>query len=185
MALIREELNKRSYNTPLVADVHFNSKVADEAALHVEKVRINPGNYANSIDEIEHKFVPFLNLCKQHNTAIRLGVNHGSLNKVRKYGDTPEGMTNLVWSFYVYVERKFSNVIISVKASNTRVMVQLCDRWQKNAGRRMNFPLHLGLLKQEVEDGRIKSAVGIGTLLSDGLGDTIRVSLSSRLQKFR
>ncbi len=183
MALIREELNKRSYNMPLVADVHFNSKVADEAALHVEKVRINPGNYANSIDEIEHKFVPFLNLCKQHNTAIRLGVNHGSLNKriLEKYGDTPEGMTESCMEFLRICKREnFSNVIISVKASNTRVMVQtvrqMARRMQEEG---MNFPLHLGVTEAgSGEDGRIKSAVGIGTLLSDGLGDTIRVSLS-------
>lgn len=183
MALIREELNKRAYNTPLVADVHFNAKVAEEAALHVEKVRVNPGNYANSIDEIEHKFVPFLNLCKQHNTAIRLGVNHGSLNKriLEKYGDTPEGMTESCLEFLRICKREnFSNVIISVKASNTRIMVQtvrqMARRMQEEE---INFPLHLGVTEAgNGEDGRIKSAVGIGTLLSDGLGDTIRVSLS-------
>lgn len=180
---IHDRLRTSGCNVPLVADVHFNPKVADEAALHVEKVRINPGNYANSVADMEEKFPRLLQLCKEHGTALRIGVNHGSLNKrmVEKYGDTAEGMTESCLEYLrLCKSHDFDNVVLSVKASNVRVMVQtvrmLCRRMDEEG---MDYPLHLGVTEAgEGEDGRIKSAVGIGTLLSDGIGDTIRVSLS-------
>lgn len=180
---IHDRLRMLGCEVPLVADVHFNPKVADEAALHVEKVRINPGNYAGTIEDIEEKFPRLLELCKQNGTAIRIGVNHGSLSKrmVEQYGDTATGMTESCME-YLRLCRKFdfNDVVLSVKASNVRVMVHtvrmLCRRMEEEG---MDYPLHLGVTEAgEGEDGRIKSAVGIGTLLSDGIGDTIRVSLS-------
>ena len=193
-------LRSQGYNTPLVADVHFNPNVADVAALYAEKVRINPGNYvdpartfksleytdeeyAQEIQKIRERFVKFLNICKENNTAIRIGVNHGSLSDriMSRYGDTPAGMVESCMEFLrICVEENFSNVVISIKASNTVVMVKtvrlLAEQMEKEG---MAFPLHLGVTEAgDGEDGRIKSALGIGALLADGLGDTIRVSLS-------
>lgn len=197
---INISLRSQGYNTPLVADVHFNPNVADVAALYAEKVRINPGNYvdaartfkkleytdeeyAQEIQKIRDRLVPFLNICKENHTAIRIGVNHGSLSDriMSRYGDTPAGMVESCMEFLrICVDEQFTDVVISIKASNTVVMVKtvrlLVDRMEKEG---MNFPLHLGVTEAgDGEDGRIKSALGIGALLSDGLGDTIRVSLS-------
>lgn len=193
-------LRSQNYMTPLVADVHFNPNVADVAALYAEKVRINPGNYvdaartfkhleytdeeyARELEKIRARFVPFLNICKEHHTAIRIGVNHGSLSDriMSRYGDTPEGMVESCMEFLrICVAEQFFNVVISIKASNTVVMVKtvrlLADVMEHEG---MSFPLHLGVTEAgDGEDGRIKSALGIGALLADGLGDTIRVSLS-------
>ena len=197
---IKEGLRKRGYQTPLIADIHFNPNAAYTAASIVEKVRINPGNFVNSvkkcqkceyteeeyhqeIEKIRARFVPFLEICKAHQTAIRIGVNHGSLSDriMSRYGDTPEGMVESCLEFLrICVQENFKNVVISVKASNTFVMVTtvrlLVARMDEEG---MNFPLHLGVTEAgDGEDGRIKSAVGIGTLLLEGIGDTIRVSLS-------
>ena len=197
---INATLRADGYQTPLVADVHFNANVADVAALYAEKVRINPGNYVDparkfikleytneeyeqELKKIEKRFVPFLNICKANHTAIRIGVNHGSLSdRIRnRYGDTPEGIVESCMEFLrICKKEQFDNVIISIKASNTVVMVQsvrlLVDAMDKKD---MHYPLHLGVTEAgEGEDGRIKSAVGIGALLADGIGDTIRVSLS-------
>ena len=197
---IRERLNERGYTTPLVADIHFNPRAADVAAERVEKVRINPGNYvdkvktfshveytdeeyAAEIEKIRARFVPFLNICKAHGTAIRIGVNHGSLSDriMSRYGDTPEGMVASCMEFLrICRDEDFPDVVISIKASNTVVMVRtvrLLVRTMEAEG--MRYPLHLGVTEAgDGEDGRIKSAVGIGALLADGIGDTIRVSLS-------
>ena len=183
MANIKAGLLAKGYTTPLVADVHFNPNAANEAALHIEKVRINPGNYASTYEEIRAKFIPFLALCKEHGTAIRIGVNHGSLGArmLDKYGDTPEGMTESCLEFLrICKEQDFNNVVISVKASNTRVMIHTVRQMVRRMDAEgLNFPIHLGVTEAgEGEDGRIKSAVGIGTLLLEGIGDTIRVSLS-------
>lgn len=197
---INSGLRTQGYDTPLVADVHFNPKVADVAALYAEKVRINPGNYvdpgrtfrkleytdeeyAQEIEKIRTRFVPFLNICKENHTAIRIGVNHGSLSDriMSRYGDTPQGMVESCMEFLrICVAEHFSDVVISIKASNTVVMVTtvrlLVDEMEKEG---MAFPLHLGVTEAgDGEDGRIKSALGIGALLADGMGDTIRVSLS-------
>ena len=183
-----------------MADVHFNPKVADVAALYAEKVRINPGNYvdaartfkhleytdeeyAQELQKIRDRFVPFLNICKENHTAIRIGVNHGSLSDriMSRYGDTPEGMVESCMEFLrICVEEQFKDVVISIKASNTVVMVKTVRRLaQVMEEENMHFPLHLGVTEAgDGEDGRIKSALGIGALLADGLGDTIRVSLS-------
>ena len=193
-------LRKSGYMVPLVADVHFNPKVADVAAQYAEKVRINPGNYVDAartfkelsytdeeyaaeLQKIRDRFVPFLNICKENRTAIRIGVNHGSLSDriLSRYGDTPEGMVESCMEFLrICVAEGFDQVVISIKASNTVVMVRTVRRlvWvMEQEG--MHFPLHLGVTEAgDGEDGRIKSALGIGALLSDGLGDTIRVSLS-------
>ena len=168
---------------PLVADVHFNSEVADAAAEVVEAVRINPGNYSKDASKLEERFVRLLDICRAHETAIRIGVNHGSLSErmMDKYGDTPEGMVESVMEFLrIAVDHAFTDIVISVKASNTRVMVETVRLLVKTMKHeRMAFPLHLGVTEAgEGEDGRIKSAVGIGALLADGIGDTIRVSLS-------
>ena len=168
---------------PLVADVHFNSEVADAAAQVVEAVRVNPGNYSKDASKLEARFVHLLDICRAHETAIRIGVNHGSLSErmMNQYGDTPEGMVASVMEFLrIAVEQDFHNIVISVKASNTRVMVETVRLLVKTMDKEhMAFPLHLGVTEAgEGEDGRIKSAVGIGALLADGIGDTIRVSLS-------
>ena len=168
---------------PLVADVHFNSEVADAAAQVVEAVRINPGNYSRDESKLRERFVHLLDICRENETAIRIGVNHGSLSErmMDRYGDTPEGMVESVMEFLrIAVEEEFENIVISVKASNTRVMVDTVRLLVKTMRReKMAFPLHLGVTEAgEGEDGRIKSAVGIGALLADGIGDTIRVSLS-------
>ena len=200
MKNIRDGLRARGYQTPLVADVHFNAKVADVAAHYCEKVRVNPGNYvdpgrtfkhleytdeeyAEELKKIERQFVPFLNICKQHHTAVRIGVNHGSLSDriMSRYGDTPAGIVESCMEFLrICTKESFNNVVISIKASNTVVMVQsvrlLVETMDKED---MHYPLHLGVTEAgEGEDGRIKSAVGIGALLTEGIGDTIRVSLS-------
>ena len=168
---------------PLVADVHFQADVADAAAEVVEAVRINPGNYSKDATKLEERFVHLLDICRKHETAIRIGVNHGSLSPrmMEKYGDTPEGMVASVMEFLrIAVEQDFNDIVISVKASNTRVMVDTVRLLVKTMKHEhMAFPLHLGVTEAgEGEDGRIKSAVGIGALLADGIGDTIRVSLS-------
>ena len=168
---------------PLVADVHFNSEVADAAAQVVEAVRINPGNYSKDASKLEERFVHLLDICREHETAIRIGVNHGSLSErmMDKYGDTPEGMVASVMEFLrIAVAHDFKDIVISVKASNTRVMVETVRLLVKTMDKEhIAFPLHLGVTEAgEGEDGRIKSAVGIGALLADGIGDTIRVSLS-------
>lgn len=194
LANIRQGLREKGLNTPLVADIHFNPKAAEAAACHVEKVRINPGNFADpmpagvtSEEEIQAairaRFVPFLNLCKEHHTAIRIGVNHGSLSArmMNRYGDTPEGMVASCMEYLrICIEENFFNVVISIKASNTLVMVQTVRLLVQEMDKEdMHFPLHLGVTEAgDGEDGRIKSAVGIGALLADGIGDTIRVSLS-------
>ena len=168
---------------PLVADVHFQADVADEAAKAVEAVRINPGNYSRDASKLEERFVHLLDICREHKTAIRIGVNHGSLSErmMDKYGDTPQGMVESVMEFLrIAKEHNFHNLVISVKASNTRVMVETVRLLVKTMKKEhMAFPLHLGVTEAgEGEDGRIKSAVGIGALLANGIGDTIRVSLS-------
>ncbi|MBO4453446.1 MAG: (E)-4-hydroxy-3-methylbut-2-enyl-diphosphate synthase [Paludibacteraceae bacterium] len=168
---------------PLVADVHFQADVADAAAQVVEAVRINPGNYSRDASKLRERFVHLLDICREHETAIRIGVNHGSLSErmMDRYGDTPEGMVASVMEFLrIAVEEEFPDIVISVKASNTRVMVDTVRLLVKTMRHEhMAFPLHLGVTEAgEGEDGRIKSAVGIGALLADGIGDTIRVSLS-------
>ena len=200
MRLIREGLTARGFDTPLVADVHFNPAVADVAARYVEKVRINPGNYvdpartfkhleytdqeyAQEIQRIRDRFIPFLNICRKHGTAIRIGVNHGSLSDriMSRYGNTPAGMVESCMEFLrICVEQNFMNVVISIKASNTVVMIETVRLLVKEMDREsMAFPIHLGVTEAgEGEDGRIKSAIGIGALLAEGIGDTIRVSLS-------
>ena len=206
---VREAENLREINAgvraagcmvPLVADVHFNPRVAEVAALYAEKVRINPGNYvdaartfrhleytdgeyARELERLEARLVPFLRICRENHTAVRIGVNHGSLSDriMSRYGDTPEGIVESCMEFLrVCVREGFTDVVVSVKASNTAVMVRsvrlLADAMEREG---MAFPLHLGVTEAgDGEDGRIKSAVGIGALLADGLGDTVRVSLS-------
>ena len=197
---INAALRAEGITTPLVADVHFNPNVADVAALYAEKVRVNPGNYidpartfkhleytdeeyAAELKRLEERFVPFLNICKEHHTAVRIGVNHGSLSDriMSRYGDTPEGIVESCMEFLrICKKQDFNDVVISIKASNTVVMVRsmrlLVSEMDKED---MHYPLHLGVTEAgEGEDGRIKSAVGIGALLADGIGDTIRVSLS-------
>ena len=168
---------------PLVADIHFQSEVAFAAAEVVEAVRINPGNFSKDFSKQEERFIHLLEICKAHKTAIRIGVNHGSLSErmMDKYGDTPRGMVESVMEFLrIAVNHDFTDIVISVKASNTRVMVETVRLLVKTMNHEhMAFPLHLGVTEAgEGEDGRIKSAVGIGALLADGIGDTIRVSLS-------
>lgn len=197
---INAGLRAAGNNTPLCADVHFNANVADVAALYAEKVRINPGNYvdpartfkkleytdeeyAQELKKIEDRLVPFINICKENHTAVRIGVNHGSLSdRIRnRYGDTPEGIVASCMEFLrIFRKYNFHDVVISIKSSNTVVMVRsvrlLVSEMEKEG---MTYPLHLGVTEAgEGEDGRIKSAVGIGALLADGIGDTIRVSLS-------
>ncbi len=200
MGEIRKELRRRGCQIPLVADIHFNPKAAFAAATEVEKVRINPGNfvdpgrvfkqleytdeeYARELQKIEDTFGPFLELCRKHSTAVRIGVNHGSLSGriMSRYGDTPAGMVESAMEFLrVAVKHDFHDIVISIKASNTVVMVHtvrlLVDAMDKED---MHFPLHLGVTEAgDGEDGRVRSAAGIGTLLAQGIGDTIRVSLS-------
>ena len=202
---IKEGLRRDGYDVPIIADVHFNANVADVAALYADKVRINPGNYvdparkfkhldytdeeyADEIKKIEERFVPFLNICKEHHTAIRIGVNHGSLSDriMSRYGDTPEGMVESCMEFLrICVKENFMNVVISIKASNTEIMVRTVRLLVATMDSEdMHFPIHLGVTEAgEGEDGRLKSAVGIGALLIDGIGDTIRVSLSEAPEK--
>ena len=197
---ISAALKKDGYDAPLVADVHFNANVADVAAVYAEKVRINPGNYvdpartfkhleytdeeyAAELQKIDERLMPFIRICKEHHTAVRIGVNHGSLSDriMSRYGDTPAGIVESCMEFLrIFKREQFNDVVISIKASNTVVMVQsvrlLVAEMDKED---MHYPLHLGVTEAgEGEDGRIKSAVGIGALLTEGIGDTIRVSLS-------
>ncbi len=199
LANIKNELRKRGYDTPLVADIHFTPNAAEIAARIVEKVRVNPGNYADKkkfehieynddtyqdeLNRIRERFTPLVKICKEHGTAMRIGTNHGSLSDriLSRYGDTPLGMVESAMEFlHICRDHDYHNIVLSMKASNTQVMVQayrLLVNRMINEG--MNYPLHLGVTEAgEGEDGRIKSAVGIGTLLEDGLGDTIRVSLT-------
>ena len=197
---IRKELKIRGYNVPLVADIHFTPNAAELAARLVEKVRINPGNYAdkkrfetidytesgyqNELDRIRTKFLPLVNICKEYGTAMRIGTNHGSLSDriLSRYGDTPLGMVESALEFLrICEDENYYNIVLSMKASNTQVMVEayrlLCKKLNEEGLKA--YPLHLGVTEAgEGEDGRIKSAVGIGTLLEDGLGDTVRVSLT-------
>lgn len=197
---IHRALREKGYDTPLSADIHFNPRAAEVAATVAEKVRINPGNfvdkqktfaelvytdeeYAQELQKIRSKVVPFLRICKEHGTAVRIGVNHGSLSDriMSRYGDTPEGMVESCMEYLrIAMDEGFTDIVISMKASNTLLMTKtvrlLVDRMDKE---NIHFPLHLGVTEAgNGEDGRMKSAVGIGALLSDGLGDTIRVSLS-------
>ncbi|MBN7817153.1 (E)-4-hydroxy-3-methylbut-2-enyl-diphosphate synthase [Algoriphagus pacificus] len=197
---IKNELRKRGYQTPLVADIHFTPNAAEVAARIVEKVRINPGNYADKkkfevieytdetyqeeLDRIRERFLPLVKICKEHGTAMRIGTNHGSLSDriMSRYGDTPLGMVESALEFLrICEDENYFDIVISMKSSNTQVMVQAYRLLvQKlNEGGFKPYPLHLGVTEAgEAEDGRIKSAVGIGTLLEDGLGDTVRVSLT-------
>jgi (E)-4-hydroxy-3-methylbut-2-enyl-diphosphate synthase len=196
---IKKELRSRGYNTPLVADIHFTPNAAELAARIVEKVRVNPGNYADKkkfesidytndayeleLERIRTRFTPLVKICKEYGTAMRIGTNHGSLSDriLSRYGDTPLGMVESALEFLrIAEENNYYNIVLSMKASNTQVMVQayrlLIKTMQEN---NMNYPLHLGVTEAgDGEDGRIKSAVGIGTLLEDGIGDTVRVSLT-------
>lgn len=197
---IKTCIRQKGYTTPLIADIHFNPRAAETAARYVEKVRINPGNfvdrvktfsvfeytdeeYQQEIDKIKAKLIPLLDICKQHKTALRLGVNHGSLSDriMSRYGDTPEGMVESCMEFLrICVAQDFHEIVISMKTSNTIVMNQAVRLLIKTMdAENLHFPLHLGVTEAgDGEDGRIKSAVGIGALLSMGIGDTIRVSLS-------
>ena len=197
---IKKELRNRGYQTPLVADIHFTPNAAELAARIVEKVRVNPGNYADKkrfevidytdasyqseLERIRERFLPLVKICKEYGTAMRIGTNHGSLSDriLSRYGDTPLGMVESALEFLrICEDENYFNIIISMKSSNTQVMVEayrmLVNRL--NSEKLKPYPLHLGVTEAgEGEDGRIKSAVGIGTLLEDGLGDTVRVSLT-------
>ncbi len=200
MRNISRRLKEDGYDTPLVADVHFNAHVADVAAQYCEKVRINPGNYVDpgrvfkhleytdeeyqeELQKIERRLLPFLQICREHHTAVRIGVNHGSLSDriMSRYGDTPAGIVESCMEFLrIFKREAFNDVVISIKASNTVVMVNTVRLLVETMDREdMHYPLHLGVTEAgEGEDGRVKSAVGIGALLTEGIGDTIRVSLS-------
>lgn len=199
LAEIKKELVSKGFNTPLVADIHFTPNAAEIAAKYVEKVRVNPGNFADKkkfeeieytdesyteeLKRIEERFTPLVLQCKANNVAMRIGTNHGSLSDriLSRYGDTPEGMVESAMEFLrICVKHNYHDIVLSMKASNTLVMVQayrlLVATMRDN---HMNYPIHLGVTEAgDGEDGRIKSAVGIGTLLEDGIGDTIRVSLT-------
>ena len=205
MKNISARLKADGYTAPLVADVHFNAHVADVAARYCEKVRINPGNYVDpartfrqldytdeqyraELKKIEERLTPFINICREHHTAVRIGVNHGSLSDriMSRYGDTPAGIVESCMEFLrIFRQQQFSDVVISIKASNTVVMVQSVRMLVEAMDREdMHYPLHLGVTEAgEGEDGRIKSAVGIGALLTEGIGDTIRVSLSEEPER--
>jgi len=196
---IKDELRKRGYNTPLIADIHFTPNAAELAARIVEKVRVNPGNYADKkkfqnleytdaeynseIERIREKFSPLVKICKEYGAAMRIGTNHGSLSDrvMSRYGDTPLGMVESAMEFLrICEDLNYHNIVLSMKSSNPQVMIQAYRLLiQKMEEEKMNYPLHLGVTEAgDGEDGRIKSAVGIGTLLEDGIGDTIRVSLT-------
>ncbi len=198
LAVIKKELKKRGYDVPLIADIHFNPKAAEVAAAIVEKVRINPGNYIDKnrgkvdytdeeyrseIEKIKERIKPLIIVCKKYGTAIRIGSNHGSLSEriLSRFGDTPAGMVESAMEFLrICKELDFQNIVVSMKASNVKIMVQ-ANRLliKKMKEENMNFPVHLGVTEAgDAEDGRIKSAAGIATLLADGIGDTIRVSLT-------
>ena len=196
---IKKELKRRGCHVPLIADIHYTPNAAEIAARLIEKVRVNPGNYADKkrfqqieysdsqyaaeLDRIREKFTPLVKICKEYGTAIRIGTNHGSLSDriLSRYGDTPIGMVESAMEFLrISEDLNFHNLVLSMKASNPKVMVhayRLLVNQMMSAG--MNYPLHLGVTEAgDGEDGRIKSATGIGTLLEDGIGDTIRVSLT-------
>ncbi len=197
---IKNELRKRGYTTPLVADIHFTPNAAEIAARIVEKVRVNPGNYVDKkkfelieysdadyeeeIERIRSRFTPLIKICKEYGTAMRIGTNHGSLSDriMSRYGDTPVGMVESAMEFLRIAESEnYYNIVLSMKSSNPKVMVQayrlLIEHMENELGH--CYPLHLGVTEAgDGEDGRIKSAIGIGTLLEDGIGDTIRVSLT-------
>ena len=199
LANIKAELKKRGYDVPLIADIHFTPNAAETAARIVEKVRVNPGNYADKksdriveyddagynaeLERIRDKFVPLIKICKEYGTAMRIGANHGSLSDriLNRYGDTPLGMAESALEFVrICEDENYRDIVLSMKASNTHVMIEayrlLVNKMEAEG---MNYPLHLGVTEAgDGEDGRIKSAVGIGALLEDGLGDTIRVSLT-------
>ncbi len=205
MGHIRAELRSAGYDVPLVADIHFNPKAAFAAAKEVEKVRINPGNfvdpgrtfrkieftddeYAEELKRLENALIPFYETCRENGTAVRIGVNHGSLSDriMSRYGDTPAGMVESAMEFLRVAEKiGFRNIVISIKASNTTVMVETVRRLVRAMDAEdMHYPLHLGVTEAgDGEDGRVKSAIGIGTLLAEGVGDTIRVSLSEAPEK--
>ncbi|MGZ3932539.1 MAG: (E)-4-hydroxy-3-methylbut-2-enyl-diphosphate synthase, partial [Bacteroidia bacterium] len=199
LELIKKELKAKGYNTPICADIHFTPNAAEWAARIIEKVRVNPGNYADKkkfetidytdaayeaeLERIRNRFTPLVKICKEYGTAMRIGTNHGSLSDriLSRYGDTPLGMVESAMEFLrICEDHNYHNIVLSMKASNTQVMVQayrLLVAKMMECGQ--NYPLHLGVTEAgDGEDGRIKSAVGIGTLLEDGLGDTIRVSLT-------
>src|SRR6202012_3851560 len=200
LLLIKNELRRRGYTTPLVADIHFTPNAAEIAARIVEKVRVNPGNYIDKkkfevieysdaeykeeIDRIRERFTPLIRICKEYGTAMRIGTNHGSLSDriMSRYGDTPIGMVESAMEFLrIARDEQYHNIILSMKSSNPQVMVQayrlLIRNMEEEFG--VSYPLHLGVTEAgDGEDGRIKSAIGIGTLLEDGIGDTIRVSLT-------
>src|ERR1700760_1774766 len=199
LRFIREELHRRGYKVPLVADIHFTPNAAEIAARIVEKVRVNPGNYVDKkkfdlieysdadysaeVDRIRERFTPLVSVCKEYGTAMRIGTNHGSLSDriMSQYGDTPRGMVESAMEFMRMCEdMNYYNLVISMKSSNPQVMVQASRMLVESmVAEGMNYPLHLGVTEAgDGEDGRIKSAVGIGTLLEDGLGDTVRVSLT-------
>ncbi len=199
LANIKAELNKRGYDAPIIADIHYTPKAAEIAARLIEKVRVNPGNYADKkkfakidytdheyqqeLDRIFEKFSPLVKICKEHGTAMRIGTNHGSLSDriLSRFGDTPQGMVESAMEFVrICAHHDYHNLILSMKASNPQVMIHayrlLVDKMKEEG---YNFPLHLGVTEAgDGEDGRIKSAIGIGALLEDGLGDTVRVSLT-------
>jgi (E)-4-hydroxy-3-methylbut-2-enyl-diphosphate synthase len=199
LANIKKELKVRGYSVPLIADIHYTPNAAEVAARIIEKVRVNPGNYADKkkfenieytddaynieLERIRQKFTPLVKICKEYGTAMRIGTNHGSLSDriMSRYGDSPLGMVESAMEFLrICDDLNYHNIVLSMKASNTQIMVQayrlLVATMKEN---KMNYPLHLGVTEAgDGEDGRIKSAVGIGTLLEDGLGDTIRVSLT-------
>jgi (E)-4-hydroxy-3-methylbut-2-enyl-diphosphate synthase len=199
LAEIKKELISRGYKIPLIADIHFTPNAAEVAARIVEKVRVNPGNYADKkkfqqieytdseytseLERIRNKFIPLVKICKEYGTAMRIGTNHGSLSDriMSRYGDTPEGMVEAALEFVRFCQdENYYDIVLSMKASNPQVMIQayrlLIQKMQKE---KMNYPLHLGVTEAgDGEDGRIKSALGIGVLLEDGIGDTIRVSLT-------
>jgi (E)-4-hydroxy-3-methylbut-2-enyl-diphosphate synthase len=200
LAAIKKELQKRGYKVPIIADVHFNPRIAEIAARVVEKVRINPGNYLNkrsrvarqalhpttdglAIEQISSRLAPLLKICKEYGTAIRIGTNHGSLSPriMDRYGDTPLGMVESALEFArICDDQGFRDVVLSMKSSNTQVMIQanrlLVERMKQE---KMDYPIHLGVTEAgSGEDGRLKSAIGIGSLLADGIGDTIRVSIT-------
>ena len=193
LAEIKKLLRKKGYSFPLIADVHFNPEIAEKAATIVEKIRINPGNYYNlkaslnnpdaETDSIRKKILPLIKICKEYGTAIRIGANHGSLSQriLQQYGNTAKGMVVSAMEFLkIFSELDFHNIVVAMKASDPRMTVyatQLLVQTMQEEG--MNYPLHLGVTEAgEGEDGRIKSAVGIGTLLKNGIGDTVRVSLT-------
>ncbi|MFA7360425.1 MAG: (E)-4-hydroxy-3-methylbut-2-enyl-diphosphate synthase [Candidatus Kapaibacterium sp.] len=196
---IKNELRKRGYKTPLIADIHFTPNAAEVAARIVEKVRVNPGNYADKkkfetieytdqsyseeLERIRNKFIPLIKICKEYGTAMRVGTNHGSLSDriMSRYGDTPDGMVESAMEFLrICEDENYYNIVLSMKSSNPQVMVQAYRLLVKQMLKEnMNYPLHLGVTEAgDGEDGRIKSSLGIGTLLEEGLGDTIRVSLT-------